>query len=55
MTKKFERKNKNCTSFYFILSGEQLKKVEDRQQQHYEKCGGKLSIVSAVNLLILGQ
>lgn len=52
---KFSRKSQDCTSFYFILCGERLKKVEARIEQHIKDTGNRLSWPEAVNLLILGK
>lgn len=51
----FKRKDANCTSFYFILCGELLEKVNERRNIHEKQTGSKLSYPAAVSLLILGK
>ena len=52
----FKRKDPDCTSFYFVLCGERLKKVIQRQEQHFRETGkNNLSHEAAVNLIILGK
>ena len=52
----FKRKDPDCTSFYFVLCGERLKKVAERQKQYFIDTGkDTLSHEAAVNLIILGK
>lgn len=52
---KFTRKNQDCTSFYFVLCGERLLKVQARKEQHKIDTGKDLSWEAATNLVILGK
>lgn len=49
----FKRKNQNCTSFYYILCGDALKRVEDFREKYYEKTQSPIGYKAAVNLMLL--
>lgn len=50
-----KRKDENCTSFYYILCGEQLKVVNEYKRKYYEQTRNKIGNVAAINLILLGK
>lgn len=53
-TELFKRKNPNCTSFYLVLCGEHLAKVDERNELNLKQIGKKLKPEAVVKQLILG-
>ncbi len=51
----FQRKDKNCTSFYYILCGEALTKVEAFRKDYYNKTQSPIGYKAAINLMLLDK
>ena len=50
----FKRKDPNCTSFYLVICGEHLEKVNARNEINLQQIGKKLKPEAVVKQLILG-